>query len=64
MSRNAQFLKIGLVVSCPHPSGKRYTGRVDGNDVRSNGVWVRVNIAPRGQNRVLRTFPPSQLIPV
>ncbi len=59
-----KFLKVGLRVSCPHPSGKRYEGRVDGSDVRSNGVWVAVNIAPKGQNRVLRHFRPSQLIPI
>lgn len=60
--RNPAFLKIGQRVSCPNRSGKRYEGRVDGNDVKSNGVWVAVNIAPKGKNRVLKHFYPSQLI--
>ena len=61
-AKTAGFLKIGARVSCPHPSGKRYEGRVDGNDRKKNGLWVAVNIAPRLQNRILRHFRPSQLI--
>lgn len=62
-TKHAKF-KVGTRVSCPHRSGKRYEGRVDGNDVLGNGPWVRVNIAPKGMNRILKTFRPSQLIVV
>ncbi len=58
----APFLKVGTRVSCPHPSGKRYEARVDGTDIKSNGPWTRVNRAPLGENRILKTFRPSQLI--
>lgn len=63
MKKHPKF-KVGTRVSCPHPSGKRWEGRVDGTDVLPNGPWVRVNRAPRGQNRVLKTFRPSQLVQV
>lgn len=55
------FLKIGARVEYRHPSGVMVKGRVDGNDVRKNGVWVAVNIAPKGSNRVLKHFRPTQL---
>lgn len=59
--RHPDFLKIGLMVEYRHPSGVMVQGRVDGNDVRKNGVWVAVNLAPKGKNRVLKHFRPSQL---
>lgn len=61
--RHPGFLKIGLRVKYRLPNGAIVTGRVDGNDVRSNGVWVAVNTAPKGQNRVLKHWRPSQLRP-
>lgn len=61
--KHPSFLKIGAVVKYRHPSGVFVTGRVDGNDVRKNGVWTAVNIAPKGQNRILKHLRPSQLSP-
>lgn len=59
--RHPEFLKIGAHVEYRHPSGVMVQGRVDGNDVKTNGVWVAVNIAPKGKNRVLKHFRPTQL---
>lgn len=63
MTRHATFLKIGLPVQYRHPSGVWVKGRVDGNDLKANGTWVAVNLAPKGENRVLKHFRPSQLVP-
>lgn len=56
------FWKIGAHVSCPHPSGVRRTGRVSGNDKKSNGVWVSVNIAPKGSNPIEKYYRTQSLI--
>lgn len=59
--RHPDFLKIGLKVRYHMPNGAVQDGRVDGNDRRSNGTWTAVNIAPKGMNRILKHFRPSQL---
>lgn len=61
--RHPSFLKIGLHVKVRMANGALLSGRVDGNDLRSNGVWVAINISPKGVNRVIKRFRPSVLQP-
>lgn len=39
-------------------------GRVAGSDRRSNGVWVSVNLAPKGANPKLLGVRPSKLLKI
>ncbi|HWH83257.1 MAG TPA: hypothetical protein VNU71_13585 [Burkholderiaceae bacterium] len=57
-----KFLKVGLPVTYLR-NGALVRGRVDGTDMKPNGPWVSVNIAPKGLNRVLKRKRPSQLTP-
>lgn len=61
--RHPSFLKIGLHVKVRMANGALLSGRVDGNDLRSNGVWTAINVSPLGVNRVIKRFRPSQLKP-
>ena len=61
--KHRQFLKIGLLVKWRLRNGATAKGRVDGNDFLSNGVWTSVNVAPKGENRILKRVRPSQLTP-
>lgn len=61
--KHPTYLKIGARVKWRLRNGATATGRVDGNDVRTNGVWTAVNTAPKGSNRILKHLRPSQLSP-
>ena len=52
---------IGKVVTFVRSNGQVATGRIDGKDERSNGTWIAVNTAPKGQNRVITKVRPAQL---
>lgn len=56
------WLKVGTRVEARHPNGESTVqGRVDGNDICKNGLWIAVNIAPKGKNRVLKHYRRRQL---
>lgn len=56
-------LKIGTSVSFTR-RGLPVAGRVAGNDVRVNGLFISVNTAPKGANARLVSKRRSQLIVV